>query len=297
MWKPDGEPTAVVQIVHGMCEHIGRYDGFARALCERGWLVVGIDHVGHGRTTPDPKERGVFDNKTGADTMIEDQHFLRMLLSGKTKDIPYIIFGHSMGSFVTRCYLGRHGDTVDGAVLSGTAWQSPGLVAAMPAVLGFFAIVRGWDYRSRFIDGMGTGGYNKRFEGTGAKTGYEWLSRDEADCIAYAKDPDCGFMFSLSGYYVLAQLFRECQSAASIQNIPNDLPVLFIAGSDDPVGDCGVGPATAFRAFQEHGVSRAELSLVDNARHEILFELDAQETIAEICDWIQENVINESEER
>ncbi len=295
MWKPAGKPRAVVQIVHGMCEHIGRYAGFAEALCERGWLVVGIDHVGHGRTTPDANERGVFDPKTGADTLIEDQHFLRMLMSGRVADVPYIVFGHSMGSFVTRCYLGRHGDTIDGCVLSGTAWQSPALLAVMPGMLSAMAGVRGWGYRSSFVDGLGTGGYNKKFAGTGAQTGYEWLSRDEEDCVAYAKDPDCGFVFSLSGYYVLSQLLRECQTPSAIAEIPKDLPVLLIAGSDDPVGSYGTGPATAFRVMRKAGMTRTELSLVKDARHEILFELEADETIAEICDWIQTEVVDAKE--
>ncbi|MGE9911613.1 L-threonylcarbamoyladenylate synthase [Atopobiaceae bacterium SGI.236] len=289
LWLPAGrEPVCVVQLVHGMAEHIGRYDAFARELCSRGMAVAGVNHLGHGRTTPDPDRRGRLDSDHGADWLVEDQHSVRLELERRLPGVPVFVLGHSMGSFVTRCYIGRHGQGLAGAVIMGTAWQ-PG-ITPMRAMLRAIAAVRGWDFRSAFVDGLGCGGYNKKFEGTGAKTGVEWLSRDESSCVAYANDPDCGFVFSLGGYMTLSSLLREAQSRRAIAGVPDELPVLLISGSRDPVGADGDGPVRVFKALRAAGVSDLTLDLVDGARHELLNEVDAQNTTDEIADWILDHV-------
>jgi alpha-beta hydrolase superfamily lysophospholipase len=130
------------------------------------------------------------------------------------------------------------------------------------------------------------GGYNHRFEGTGAKTGYEWLSRDPERCLAYAADPDCGFMFSLSGYRALFDLVGAAQSSRVLQGTPADLPILVISGSDDPVGAFGEAPARVFRELKRAGVDDVELDLVEGGRHEILGETCADDVVAELVEWI-----------
>ena len=291
LWLPlEENPTAVVQVVHGMAEHIERYEDLACAFAAQGWATVGIDHVGHGRTTPNAEQRGTYDPASGATTMVEDQHRLRLWAQERLGGVPHVILGHSMGSFVTRCYIGAHGEGLAAAVIMGTGWQTPATLAAGRLVAGTIARFRGWDYRSPLVDSLGVGGYNRRFEGTGAKTGHEWLSRDEERCRAYAADPDCGFMFALSGYRALFDLVGAAQSARIVQGVPASLPVFVISGSDDPVGNFGEAPAKVFRALKAAGVEDVELDLVEGGRHEILGETCADEVMAELVEWIAPRV-------
>lgn len=293
LWAPaEGDPRALVQISHGMCEHIGCYDRSARDLVRRGYVVYGIDHIGHGRTQPDPELRGVFDPEHGNDHIIEDQHAVRELMAKRYPGLPLVLLGHSMGSFVARCYIARHGEGLAGAIIMGTAWMDGGLVGALRTMTGLIARFKGWSYRSALIDGMGAGGYNKAFEGTGAKTGYEWLSRDEAKAIAYRDDPDCGWMFSVSGYRMLSKLLGECCDPKRIAGVPAKLPILVISGSKDPVGEDGVGPAKAFRAFRDAGVEDCTLEVMAGARHEVLNETNRDEVIGVLCEWIEEHALH-----
>ena len=288
LWYPaHGTPRGVVQLIHGMAEYIGRYTPFALELVAAGYAVCGTDHIGHGRTTPKPEERGVYDPKHGADHLIEDQHLLRQRIQRRFPDVPYVVFGHSMGSFVTRCYIQRHGAGLAACVIMGTGWQPGAILVAGKAIARVIALAKGWDYRSKFVDNMGVGGYNKKFEGTGAQTGLEWLSRAEKRCTDYAADPDCGFMFSLSGYNALFSLIQECEDAKQMARVPADLPILVISGGDDPVGEFGKGPTTTADALQDAGVKDVTLELVEGARHEILGETNADEVYATLIDWIK----------
>lgn len=287
LWLPAGTPRAYVQIVHGMVEYIGCYRHMAERLTAAGFAVAGIDQLGHGRTTPDPARRGVYDHKQAAYQIVEDQHLLRGLVERRLgAQVPTFVLGHSMGSFVTRCYIDRHGEGLAGAIIMGTGWQ-PGYMLGMTRFLtSAIALFHGWDYRSRFIDNLGVGGYNKAFEGTGAKTGYEWLSRDEARPVAYAKDPDCGWTFSLSGYYMIAGLLGEAESPERIAAVPKALPVLILSGADDPVGVRGAGPTTAYEAYRKAGLTDVTLHLYEGARHELQNETCKDAVFAEIVDWV-----------
>lgn len=296
LWMPQGaQAHALVQISHGMCEHIGCYDRSARDLVARGYVVYGIDHIGHGRTQPDPALRGVFDPVRGNDHIIEDQHAVRLLMAERFPGLPLVLLGHSMGSFVARCYIQRHGGGLAGAIIMGTGWMDGGTIGALNTVTGLIARLKGWSYRSKLIDGMGAGGYNKAFEGTGAKTGYEWLSRDEAKAIAYRDDPDCGWMFSVSGYRMLANLLRECSDPKRIAGVPKDLPIMVISGSKDPVGADGVGPAKVFRALKDAGVEDCTLEVIAEARHEVLNETNRDEVIQILCEWVEEHALSTKE--
>ena len=296
LWMPQGaQAHALVQISHGMCEHIGCYDRSARDLVARGYVVYGIDHIGHGRTQPDPALRGVFDPVHGNDHIIEDQHAVRLLMAERFPGLPLVLLGHSMGSFVARCYIQRHGEGLAGAIIMGTGWMDGGTIGALNTVTGLIARLKGWSYRSKLIDGMGAGGYNKAFEGTGAKTGYEWLSRDEAKAIAYRDDPDCGWMFSVSGYRMLANLLRECSDPKRIAGVPKDLPIMVISGSKDPVGAEGVGPAKVVRALKDAGVEDCTLEVIAEARHEVLNETNRDEVIQILCEWVEEHALSTKE--
>lgn len=286
LWLPEGEPRGVVQVVHGMVEHISCYEDLAGRLTAAGYAVCGIDQLGHGRTTPDPDERGIYEPTKGAGHLVEDQHTLRTQMQGRFPELPYAILGHSMGSFVTRCYIDRHGEGLAGALILGTAWMPHGLIIALKAMTSGIAAVHGWGYRSKFVDGMGTGGYNKAFEGTGENTGFEWLSSVPTRPVSYLADPDCGWMFSVSGYYLLASLLAEAESPKALANVPKDLPILLLAGGKDPVGSDGEGPTKTAEAYRTVGVADVTLKLYPDARHELHNEACVDEFAADILAFL-----------
>lgn len=285
IWLPKDVPCGIVQIVHGMVEHFRCYDQVAEALTSVGYVVCGIDQLGHGRTTPHAAQRGIYDPKHGADYLIEDQHALRQLVSNRFPKLPYVMLGHSMGSFVVRCYIARYGEGLAGAIIMGTAWMAS--VAAPKLITSIIARFHGWGYRSAFVDSMGTGSYNKSFEGTGANTGYEWLSSDPARPISYAADPDCGWMFSVSGYYVIAQLLEEAERPEALMRIPHELPVLILSGEQDPVGENGKGPRSCAMALRKAGLLDVTIKLYPNARHELHNERCRQDVRADVVKFLE----------
>lgn len=287
IWAPqDEDPRALIQICHGMCEHIGAYDYSARKLVEQGFLVYGIDHIGHGKTQPNPELRGIFDPQEGANHIIEDQHSCREFMQKRYPATPLVFLGHSMGSFIARNYIARHGEGLAAAIIMGTNWMNKILIHALGGLTSLIALSKGWDYRSKLVDSMGTGGYNKEFDGTGANTGYEWLSRDPKKALAYRDDPDCGFVFSVSGYHMLSQLLDECTDKKKIAQIPKDLPVLVISGGDDPVGEKGAGPRKAYQVLSAAGLEDVTLQIYEGARHEPLNETNKDEVISYLGEWI-----------
>jgi alpha-beta hydrolase superfamily lysophospholipase len=286
LWLPSDPPRAVVEICHGMVEHLTCYRELAADLVAAGFACVGADVIGHGRSCPDPDARGIYDPHHGADSMIEDLEVLRQGVVALLPGVPVVLLGHSMGSFVVRDYAERHGSSIAGLIVLGTAWQQPAALAAGKALTSLIGTTRGWGYRSRMVDGLGCGGYNKAFEGTGDRTGYEWLSRDPVRPLAYAADADCGWMFSVSGYHVLFDLLTQAQDASLIRRVPADLPILILSGADDPVGAQGDGPARTFTSYKKAGVQDVTFDLFDGARHELLFETCRADVVAEILGWV-----------
>ncbi|WP_051353717.1 alpha/beta fold hydrolase [Atopobium fossor] len=293
------QPKLVVQIAHGMAEHIARYQSFAHVLCQQGIAACGIDHLGHGATTPDSACRGIYDLACGAQQLIQDQHSLRKLVQQRFSQLPYVLFGHSMGSFVARAYLTQHAQGLAGAIIMGTNWQvGP---AALKLFLASQACIHGWGYRSKMVDNLAAGGYNKKITLTSAEktmqqqgklNGYEWLSRDPQASQAYADDQACGWIFSLSGYKVVADLLQQAQNSKAIARIPQELPIFIISGEKDPVGANGAGPVRVFKAYRKAGLDRTELEIIAGARHELLNELepDRSNVIQELIDWLEKNI-------
>ena len=191
------KPRGVVQLIHGMAEHIGRYDDFARFLSDAGYLVAGHDHIGHGDTAGAPEHRGVIDAEGGADAMIEDAQMLRLLVFQQVASgTPYFIFGHSMGSLVLRSYLPRYGSGLAGAIICGTANEPVAVSRAGNLAARAIARVRGDDYRSNLLHALADGAYSRAIKD--ARTPFDWLSRDPAVADAFMADETCGFMFAHS---------------------------------------------------------------------------------------------------
>lgn len=287
-WIPEGKVEAILQICHGMVEHIGRYDTFASSFADKGILVVANDHLGHGLSVSEKEKYGYFADENGYMKVVEDMNTLRMKTQEQYPDIPYFILGHSMGSFLTRYYITKYGKGLSGAIIMGTGHMAPVITKTGMKLCTMIAKSKGWYYRSNFIDNMGVGGYNKKF---GEKGGNEWLSRNTENCEKYKEDPLCGFVFTLNGYYNLFSCFNYVSKDKNIEKAPKDLPILFVSGDDDPVGSYGKGVTTVYEKFKKLKFKEVDMKLYKDDRHEILSELDRDKVYNDIYNWICEGKI------
>lgn len=282
------EPKGVVQLVHGMAEHIDRYDEFARYLASHGFAVCGHDHIGHGGSVNDSAQLGHMPMKGGAEILIEDVDSLRKAASSRYPDLPYFIFGHSMGSFTTRCYLARHGEGLSGAILCGTGNQPAALSATGNALCHIIGFVRGSEYRSKLIDSLAAGGFNNAIDNP--RTAVDWISHSKENVDAYLADDHCGFMFSAGAYAALTSLTHEAVSKQCVNAYPKDLPLFYVAGEEDPVGACGKGVRAAAKLARSAGVADVQVKLYPHMRHEILNEEDKAQVMDDIAAWIEQRI-------
>ncbi len=280
-------PRAVVQISHGMCEYIGRYEAFADFLCEKGYIVAGNDHIGHGESATCEADLGFTALGGGAELMVDDVYTLTEKLKTEYAGLPVVLLGHSMGSFVVRRYLEKYPDVVDAAIISGTGGpDSPtGFGKMLTKALMTF---KGERYRSGFVKNIAFMGYNKHFESENCKDA--WISRDREIVARYGKDPYCQFTFTLRGYYDLFDLLGKVSKKTWAQNLKKDLPLLMISGDDDPVGAYGVGVKKIYDRMLAAKMTDVTLKLYAGARHEVLNELNRAEVFADIAAWLEQKI-------
>ncbi len=284
-WRPEkGEVCGVLQIFHGMVEFIERYEETAEYLTEKGFVVVGNDHLGHGTSVVSKEEYGFFCEENGNAVVLGDLRKLHKKTRNKWPGVPYFILGHSMGSFLLRQYLSMYGDELDGAVIMGTGTQPAPVLKAGQKLCTLFAKLRGWHYRSRLIDSMAFGGYNKRFRP--GRTDKDWLTKDGTIVDAYLADERCTFRFTVNGYYNLFVSIEDACSRETMEKMPKDLPVLFMSGAEDPVGDFGKGVEQVRRQFEAAGLTDVTWILYENDRHEILNETDRAVVLRDLYAWL-----------
>lgn len=290
LWKPDAPPKAILQIVHGMAEYILRYDRLACWLAEREILVTGEDHLGHGDSIH--KKNGEADQPLGyfcahdpATVVVRDVHRLKKMVQERYPNVPYLILGHSMGSFLARNYLCRYGTGIDGAVLMGTGMQSRALLKLGKGVARVISVFRGTQYRSALVDHMAFGGYNARIPHPA--TDMDWLSRDGKEVEKYLADPLCGFRFTLNGFATLFELVDRLYDPELLQKMPKELPVLFLAGEDDPVGAYGSAVRRVAEQFRALGMEQTDCKLYPGMRHELVNETGREEVAADLLSWIE----------
>ncbi|WP_138264059.1 alpha/beta hydrolase [[Clostridium] hylemonae] len=290
-WVPKQEIKAVVQICHGMVEYIERYDEFAAFLTERGIYVTGHDHLGHGKSAADEESLGYFDETNGNKYVIADIHRLRELTQEKYPDVPYIMLGHSMGSFLLRQYLTTYSRGLACAVIMGTGCQGSALLAMGRILCRIIALFKGWKHRSVLVNNLSFGSYNKRFEP--GDTPKDWITSDKEKCAAYVSDPLCSFVFTVSAYYQMFAGMKVLTKKANTEKINKDLPLLLVSGADDPVGDFGKGVKKVYGQLREAGIRDVSMKLYDGDRHEILNETDREQVYEDIYRWISEKIAKE----
>ncbi len=277
----------VVQVIHGMAEHVERYDALARLFASRGFVVCGDDHAGHGASC-DPDGYGCLPARGGAEALVADEHTLRRLVTERMgSDAPYLLLGHSLGSYIARVYLAEHGEGLAGVVLSGTGTLPVAVSWAGHALARLICAVRGEKYRSKLLDGMGVGGYARAVPGP---TGCEWLSRNEKNVATYVADPRCGFMFSAGGYAAVTKLTARACSLAWARRAPHDVPLLFVSGAEDPVGDNGRGVRAAAELARRAGQRHVDMRIYEGMRHEIFNEDDGGRVMADVLSWVEERL-------
>ncbi len=283
IWSPrDTAPRMILQLSHGMCEYIERYDAWARRFAEQGIVFCGNDHLGHGRTAPDSESLGYTAPRGGADMMVEDLHTLTGLMRARYPDIPIVLYGHSMGSFVARVYLTRYGNELAGALISGTA--GPGQPTGIALTLAHaIAKAKGDRHRSKLLTSLAFGAYNKRF--TEERDTASWLTRVKEIREKYTKDPWCSFTFTAAGYDTLFSLLNTVSSKKWARAVPKHLPILLFAGDQDPVGNYGRGVHAVWRRLLDTGCN-AELKLYEGGRHEMHNELNKDEVFADILAFL-----------
>ena len=285
-WVPEGEIKGVLQICHGMVEYIKRYRELGEYLAERGYYVTGHDHLGHGQSVQNESDYGYFNETKGNQYVIGDIHKLREITMKKYPDVPYYMLGHSMGSFLLRQYLTLSGKGLSGAIVMGTGYQGALILSAGQCICRIIATFKGWKYRSKFVDRLSFGGYNKRFEP--GETSKEWITSDKERCRKYAEDPLCSFMFTLGAYYQMFEGMKVLTKSESMERIPKGLPMLFVSGKDDPVGGFGKGVEKVFAKYKEAGMQKLSLRFYEGDRHEILNETDREQVYEDLFQWIED---------
>lgn len=286
-WAPEGPPRGIVHLVHGISEHIGRYDETARFLAEHGFLVCGEDHLGHGRTVTDGSY-GFFAPENGWTLAARDVRALRKLEGARHPNLPYFLLGHSMGSFLTRTYLILWPGTVSGAVLMGTGQEPAPLVALGKRISALECRRLGPRGVSPLVHTLSLGAYNRRFRPS--RTPSDWLSRDPAEVDAFLADPLCQSRPTVSLFRDMMGGLQLIARRDQLARMDPSVPVCFLSGQEDPVGGMGRGVEQVVRMFQDAGCRDLSLHLYPGARHELFHEQNRREVWADLLDWLEDRL-------
>lgn len=285
-WKPvSGEIKAVLQIAHGMVEHMERYDEFACHLADKGFLVVGNDHLGHGDSIIIEKDRGYFCDNDGSTIVVRDMHRLKKMIQEENQGKPYFLLGHSMGSFLTRKYLIMYGTGIQGAIIMGTGNESDITLKSGKLLIKFIAFFRGWHYRSSLVNRLAVGGNSKKFKVDKDPT-RSWYSKDQDKVKDFKNNPKSKFMFTVNAYYNMFDTIQYINQKTNLEKMPRELPVFFVSGEDDPVGKYGKAVMEVYEQFKKIGMTDIMWKLYKDDRHEILNELDRHQVYQDIESWL-----------
>jgi alpha-beta hydrolase superfamily lysophospholipase len=288
LWKDDEKaPKAIVQLSHGMCEYVKRYDELARALVEAGFVVCGNDHLGHGETASDSNELGFIADKDGYRYMVRDLRNITLYLRNLYPGLPLVLYGHSMGSFLARKYAADYKDGVDAYVFCGTGGPNPASSMGLK-MINLLSKIKGEHHRSKLMTSIAFGSYTKRYEN--AKTGYEWVTSDPQKMDEYLHDPFCMYLFTLSAYRDLMSVLSEVSEVGWAKKLDKNLPYLLVSGDMDPVGDYGEGVRIVFERMKSAGCTKAECRILPNTRHEPHNEINRKDFYRDMIAWLDRAV-------
>jgi alpha-beta hydrolase superfamily lysophospholipase len=284
-WLPDkNKCKAIVFILHGMAEHAGRYERFARFLTGAGFGIYAHDQRGHGKSVADKEDLGFLGKNKRFGCLVDDAYELAGHIKKDHPDLPIILLGHSLGSYIALGYIGQYGSSVNGCIFSG-----PGYPAALPLCVGKMLIrgeikKHGGKYRSRKINDLTFGGYNKPF--APARTAFDWLSRDTNEVDTYIGDPLCGFICTSSFFLELSEWFQIIFNKENVSAIPDTLPLSIFAGGKDPAGKMGKDVKKLYKMYKRAGIKDITSMVYPGARHEILNETNREQVMKDVLTWI-----------
>ena len=287
-WLPEGEPQAVIQIVHGMAEHSGSYCEMAEYLVQQGFAVYCHDQRGHGQTAGSKEEYGFLAEKDGWQLLLSDIHQITDLIKSTHNNFSVYLYGHSMGSVLAQGYIRKWGEDIEGVLLSGVPVQSSlmqkiGRWIARKEVNKF-----GARHRSKRLSALSFGSYNRKFHKP--ETAFDWLSRDKEKVAAYIADPWCGGTFTSGFFADLLGGILDLQKNAEMKNIPHDLSFLFFTGERDAVNSNSRGVWKMIDFYERHGFRDLEAIFYPDCRHDLKLELNREMIFADMVTWLQSKI-------
>ncbi|MDE7079326.1 MAG: lysophospholipase [Clostridia bacterium] len=283
IWEPDGQAKGIVQIFHGMVEHIDRYDDFAKYLNSKGYIVAGDDHRGHGRTAKKEFLGQVPYGHTYFDT-IDDEKIITAFLKEKYPNLPIFIFAHSYGSFLGQGYIQQNSKEIDGCILSGSAMMAGGEVKIAKSVSAMQYKLCGRDKPANLIKNLTFGQYEKPFKKE--KRVNAWLNRDVEECEKYNNDPYCNYTMSIAFYKNFFDGLSKIYDSERLAAIDKKLPIFIVSGDRDPVGKMGKAVTKLYDMYKGLGIENVSIKLYEQARHEIVNELNKADVYDDISEWI-----------
>jgi len=292
VWSDGEKPKAIVQLVHGMAEYIGRYDDFAKFLVKNGYVVYGCDNIGHGSSINKEEDLGYIAGKDGYINIVNDLSCLTNIAKDEYPGIPFILFGHSMGSLLARYYAGLYGDGLDGLILCGTSGSNP-LASIGLLLIVVISAFKGRRFKSKFIDNMAFGQYNVRWKEK--RTKFDWISLDSENVDRYIADRLCGYLFTVSAFGNLMRLLKAVTAKKWFMRIPDELPVLLVSGCEDPVGNYGVGVTETEEKLKLAGLRDVSKILYEGLRHEILNEKERETVYSDILSFTEKVLGNKKQ--
>ncbi len=285
-WKPEGEVRGILQISHGMREYVARYHRFAKYMAEKGFFVIGNDHLGHGETAAPNNRFGYFAAKDGCGHAVRDLRRVTVHARKLYPDVPLILLGHSMGSFFARRYAMDYGEELEGLILLGTGGQPKGLLALGCMIVRLVGMVKSQYSNSWLLEQLCFALYNRRI--SPQRTPFDWLSRSEKTVDEFCKDPLCQFTLTVNGYHTLFESIRYIQKWKHVCKTPKRLPVLLMSGGEDPVGSYGRSVRAVENTYRRVGLRDVTCRIYAGARHELLNEIDYEKAQQAILEWICE---------
>lgn len=287
-WLPDGEPRAVLQIIHGMAEHAERYARVAQALADVGYAVYAQDLPGHGRSVRSTDELGHTADHGGWRITLSAINAVRGEIERRHHDVPLFLLGHSRGSFLLQHYLVEHGGGLAGAVLSASCADMGSLRPVGLALIRAEGLWFGRRHPSAVGEALAFKDFNRRFKPT--RTAFDWLSRDTSEVDKYVADPLCGFRCSSATWIELLEAGATLADPQRLARIPKTLPLLLINGALDPAGRGEAGARGLERLYRDAGLSDVTLKVYADARHELLNDVCRDEVTADLRAWLDAHV-------
>lgn len=286
-WFCEGcQPKGAFLISHGMAEHIERYDDFARELAEHNYIVYGHNQRGHKDTILSSQDYGYMGEGDNFEIMVTDlSEICDIIKKEENPNLPIILFGHSMGSFVSQRFAQLYGNKINGLIITGSSQNPNFLLSVGLLIANLTCKFKGRRYRSNLLNDLSFKSFNKVFKPN--RTEFDWLNRDEKEVDKYVADPYCGGIFTAAYFKGFFKGLKDIN--ANFELVRKDLPLLILSGSNDPVGGCSKGVTKLYNTYVKKQMNDLTFKLYDQARHEILLELCKEEVKQDIFNWLEKH--------